>query len=152
MKRLYHQLMQRQHLILGAAVFLLLSAVSVKISATSTELIWKEYPGIAILSLTSGLMLVMVYIQLDKYRLAHLNKQIQLLSGADRPELPLDVRQLTNRQRDIYDLILQGKSNKEIMCTLYIEASTLKTHVNQIYKKLKIKNRRQLRNRGADQN
>ncbi|CAN0589399.1 unnamed protein product, partial [Ectocarpus sp. 12 AP-2014] len=52
---------------------------------------------------------------------------------------------LTERQREVYDLIISGKTNKEIMSELFIEQSTLKSHVNQIYKKLNIKSRRELK-------
>lgn len=52
---------------------------------------------------------------------------------------------LTERQRKVYDLILLGKTNKEIMSELFIEQSTLKSHINQIYKKLDIKSRRELK-------
>ena len=52
---------------------------------------------------------------------------------------------LTERQRKVYDLILLGKTNKEIMSELFIEQSTLKSHINQIYKKLNIKSRRELK-------
>jgi len=46
---------------------------------------------------------------------------------------------------EVYDLIISGKTNKEIMTELFIEQSTLKSHINQIYKKLNIKNRRELK-------
>ena len=40
--------------------------------------------------------------------------------------------ELTSRQKQVYDLILSDKTNKEIMAELYIEQSTLKSHINQI--------------------
>jgi len=52
---------------------------------------------------------------------------------------------LTDRQEQIYHLIISGKSNKEIMSTLFIEQSTLKTHINQIYKKLNVRSRREIK-------
>jgi ATP/maltotriose-dependent transcriptional regulator MalT len=50
---------------------------------------------------------------------------------------------LTNRQREIFDLIAKGKSNKDIINELFIELSTLKTHINKIYKTLGITNRKE---------
>ena len=38
-----------------------------------------------------------------------------------------------------------GKSNKEIMDELCIELSTLKTHINKIYKTLGITSRKQIK-------
>ncbi len=54
---------------------------------------------------------------------------------------------LTMRQKEVYDLIISGKTNKEIISELFIEQSTLKTHINQIYKKLNIKNRNELKSK-----
>ncbi len=48
---------------------------------------------------------------------------------------------LTTRERDLVKLIYEGKSNAEIAELLFISQSTVKTHVYNIFKKLKIKNR-----------
>jgi DNA-binding CsgD family transcriptional regulator len=53
-------------------------------------------------------------------------------------------RELSQRERDIVGLILSGKSNKEVALALNIELSTVKTHVNNIYAKLRVNNRRDL--------
>ena len=42
------------------------------------------------------------------------------------------------------ELILAGKSNKEIEDKLYISSSTVKNHVYNIYRKLNVKSRSQL--------
>ena len=55
------------------------------------------------------------------------------------------LNELTERQREVYDLIISGKTNKEIKNELFIEQSTLKSHINQIYKKMDIKSRRELK-------
>lgn len=51
---------------------------------------------------------------------------------------------ITNREREIAQLILVGKTNSEICSQLFISENTLKTHVKQLYSKLNIKNRNQL--------
>ena len=53
-------------------------------------------------------------------------------------------RELSQREMDIVRLILSGKSNKEVALVLNIELSTVKTHVNNIYAKLGINNRKDL--------
>jgi hypothetical protein len=53
-------------------------------------------------------------------------------------------RELSQREMDIVGLILSGKSNKEVALALSIELSTVKTHVNNIYAKLGIGNRKDL--------
>jgi len=53
-------------------------------------------------------------------------------------------RELSQREMDIVGLILSGKSNKEVALALNIELSTVKTHVNNIYAKLGVNNRKDL--------
>jgi len=53
-------------------------------------------------------------------------------------------RGLSQREMDIVGLILSGKSNKEAALALNIELSTVKTHVNNIYAKLGVNNRKDL--------
>ncbi|MEA3412507.1 MAG: response regulator transcription factor [Pseudomonadota bacterium] len=47
----------------------------------------------------------------------------------------------TPRQRDVLDLLRLGKSNKAIAYDLDVEESTVKVHVRQIMRKLKVTNR-----------
>ncbi|MDR3693581.1 LuxR C-terminal-related transcriptional regulator [Mucilaginibacter sp.] len=50
---------------------------------------------------------------------------------------------LTNKELTILQQIVNGKSNKEIAAANYVEISTIKTHINNIYTKLGIRNRRE---------
>lgn len=145
METLYNALYKFQHYLLGTAVFLLLLSASVRFDASSFGLLWSAYPQIAVLILLTGLALVILYIQLDKKKLEKLNRQINERHGESDTGFSVLLRQLTNRERAVFNLIIQGKSNKQIMSELYIEASTLKSHVNHIYKKLNIKDRKELR-------
>ena len=56
------------------------------------------------------------------------------------------INKLTAKEQEILDLILTGKSNKEIASSLFIEVSTVKTHINKIYGKLDVKSRREVMN------
>lgn len=49
----------------------------------------------------------------------------------------------TPQEIKILELISLGKSNKEIANDLFIELSTVKTHINKLYSKLGIKNRQE---------
>ena len=51
---------------------------------------------------------------------------------------------LSKREMQVLDLLCQQKTNQQIADELCIELSTLKTHINRIYKKMEVKNRRQL--------
>lgn len=51
---------------------------------------------------------------------------------------------LSNREREVFELIKQGKSNKELAIELNVEISTIKSHVNSIFNKLDISSRKEL--------
>lgn len=51
---------------------------------------------------------------------------------------------LTTRENEIYQLILLGKSNKNISDELFISVNTVKTHVAKILKKKAAANRIEL--------
>ena len=51
---------------------------------------------------------------------------------------------LTIQERKIFDLLRQGKSNKEIAQECSVSVSTIKSHVNSIYSKLKVRSRRDI--------
>lgn len=51
--------------------------------------------------------------------------------------------ELTNREREVLDLIAQGKSNQEIADILFITLKTVKTHVSNILAKLGVEDRTQ---------
>jgi len=52
--------------------------------------------------------------------------------------------QLSRKEHEVIRLILEGKSNKEICSESFIEHSTLKSHINHIYKKLDVKSRKEM--------
>jgi len=53
---------------------------------------------------------------------------------------PLD--HLTTKELRVLELIAAGKSNKEIALSNFTEISTVKTHINNIFFKLGVKNRK----------
>jgi LuxR family maltose regulon positive regulatory protein len=50
---------------------------------------------------------------------------------------------LTNREFDVLKLLEQRLSNKEIATKLFISTGTIKKHLDNIYGKLNVSNRRQ---------
>lgn len=50
---------------------------------------------------------------------------------------------LSQRQREILQLLAAGDSNKEISRTLNISAGTVKAHLESLYRRLDVKNRTQ---------
>lgn len=52
---------------------------------------------------------------------------------------------LTSQEQRVVELVLQDKSNKELADTLFVSVSTVKTHINNIYKKLNVQSRDELK-------
>ncbi|MBB6126915.1 response regulator transcription factor [Mucilaginibacter lappiensis] len=82
--------------------------------------------GIAIAALVTGVILTNRYHQQQTADLTNSN--------------PLEI--LTAKELHILELIASGKSNKEIASANYIEISTVKTHINNLFFKLNVKNRK----------
>ncbi|GAF39687.1 two component transcriptional regulator VraR [Agrilactobacillus composti DSM 18527 = JCM 14202] len=67
-------------------------------------------------------------------------KMMNHISNQNKTELYDD---LTNREREVLQLIAQGKSNQEIADALFITLKTVKTHVSNILSKLQVEDRTQ---------
>ncbi len=81
--------------------------------------------------------------------LVQLNRtRARLLAARIRTEMAMDNYfdkfGISAREREIIHLLLRGKSNREIEDALFISVSTVKSHANHIFQKLKVKNRAQL--------
>jgi DNA-binding CsgD family transcriptional regulator len=57
---------------------------------------------------------------------------------------PDDLEKLTERQKDLLKLMIEGLSNKEIAEKLFIAESTVKYHIKNIYSLLELKDRKDL--------
>ena len=121
------------------AAFLLLTAISFQFNSHEIWWSWSGLPLIACLLVIAGLVIGIVVIVIKDRQLAELSRKVKELSfSEDRSNL------LTRRQKEVFELILSGKSNKEITQLLHIEFSTLKSHINKIYKTLGVSNRREV--------
>lgn len=65
-------------------------------------------------------------------------KSHELPFGSDEP-----VEALTLREIDVLKLVAQGANNQNIADKLFVKEVTVKTHLNSIFKKLKVTNRTQ---------
>lgn len=145
MKKLIDVLYRRQNYLIGIAVFLALSAVSITVSKGQTKVNLSNYPILMIGLILISILLVIIYIKIDQDKIAKLTKKIKNTIEDQDKIIGSPENLLTKRQFEVYQLLVDGNSNKEIMGKLFIEQSTLKSHINQIYKKLHIKNRKELR-------
>ena len=53
-------------------------------------------------------------------------------------------QKLTPQEQKIVEHILEEKSNKEIAASLFVSHSTVKTHINNLYKKLEVSSREEV--------
>jgi len=51
------------------------------------------------------------------------------------------IQELTDREREILNLIATGLMNKEVAAKLFISTATVKTHIQHIYEKLQVNTR-----------
>ena len=50
---------------------------------------------------------------------------------------------LTSKEKEVLQMISKGASNKQIADKMFVKEVTIKTHLNSIFKKLKVANRTQ---------
>ncbi|MFD2528684.1 MULTISPECIES: LuxR C-terminal-related transcriptional regulator [Polaribacter] len=80
-----------------------------------------------------------------KNEIINFNKEIDLLtSNIDKESKIKDIENLSIREREVFDLIVIGKSNKEIALEVNVSINTVKFHVKNIYGKLNIKSRKEV--------
>jgi len=69
---------------------------------------------------------------------------------ATQDRLAMDRNPLTTREREVFDLLRQGMTNREIARSLWIEESTAKAHVRSILKKFSARSRTEAASIGAE--
>jgi two-component system, NarL family, response regulator LiaR len=68
----------------------------------------------------------------------------RLMREVRAPENPEALTEpLTEREAEVLELIARGKANKQIARELFVAMSTVKTHVNNLYRKLNVSSRTQ---------
>jgi RNA polymerase sigma factor (sigma-70 family) len=58
-----------------------------------------------------------------------------------------DIEKLTNREREVLDLLARGYRYKEIADQLSISFETVRTHIHNIYEKLQVQSRTEVLNK-----
>lgn len=130
------------------AIFLFLSVVSFRFDRTSIKLLSSDSPFIALFLVFIIFLIALIWIKIEKQKTQLLIKEIQNSAAGKYSIVEEKLNALSGRQREVFNLIIQGKSNKEIISALNIELSTLKTHINQIYKALDIRSRKEAHSLG----
>ncbi len=131
----------------GLALVLSSIAISIRSSDGEINLVLHNYPALIFLMVVGSSCLVAIYFQINKQKISRLSTQIREQGTHKSEGIDALLDELTERQKEVYDLIISGKTNKEIMAELFIEQSTLKSHINQLYRKLNIGSRRELKSK-----
>jgi DNA-binding NarL/FixJ family response regulator len=140
-------LYRHQSYLLGIALLLSSLAISIRSFDGKINLVLHQYPVLIFLMIVISSFLVAIYFQINRWKIESLSNEIKEQSKIRSEGFDVLLNGLTERQREVYDLIILGKTNKEIMTQLFIEQSTLKSHINQIYGKLNIKSRGELKSK-----
>jgi DNA-binding CsgD family transcriptional regulator len=103
-----------------------------------------KLPSWAVYLFMSLIMSLLAFVALSVYLYRKTKKlQLQLQTKHEKSSLKELYQKLTLKEREILALIKTGKSNKEIASQLFVGLSTVKTHINKIYAKLEVKNRKE---------
>jgi len=84
-----------------------------------------------------------VEVLISTIRSVHAGKSIIPPAIAQRLAERMGTEQLTQREQDVLEQIVRGKSNKEIGVALEISEATVKTHINNLLGKLGVEDRTQ---------
>ncbi|GHC48736.1 helix-turn-helix domain-containing protein [Ulvibacter litoralis] len=60
-------------------------------------------------------------------------------------QIPSLEASLSKQEKKVLDLILEDKTNKEIAAEMFVSLSTVKTHINNLYKKLHVSSREEVK-------
>jgi len=126
-------------------VFLFFSLVAFRFDSQKISLIWNDYPSIALAIALIIALFAFIWLKIEKRKTKTLIQHLQNMLSRQNETNNSKLDELSKRQREVFGLILEGKSNKEITAKLHIELSTLKTHINQLYKILEIKSRKEIK-------
>jgi DNA-binding CsgD family transcriptional regulator len=134
---------RKQELLIALSIFLGLCSIGFSFEGTTFFWFWQEYPIIPVLLLLFAFFAIRYWLKLE------IEKQRQdILAEYTRnneiSEQTNFINLLSPREIEVLDLINNsGLSNKEIAENLFVSLSTVKTHINNIYKILEVKNRRE---------
>lgn len=65
------------------------------------------------------------------------------LSGRRAPHKPRGIDELSDREKEVLNLVASGATNRDIATTLFITENTVKVHLRNIFGKLQLRNRQQ---------
>jgi DNA-binding CsgD family transcriptional regulator len=133
-----------QKTLLPSYALLFMGAAYILFGEVADKLEWNEtvYVLMLLVMASFGISFAWARIEYSKVRL--LMDKLQAVEKNKEASLQHRLNQLSFKEKEVLNHILAGKSNKEICATLFIEHSTLKSHINHIYKKLEVNSRKEI--------
>lgn len=130
---------RKQELLISSSIFLALCSIGFSFKGNTFLWFWQKYPIVPVLLLLSVFWGVRYWLKLEVERQ---REKIHFEYNRETRSFTPIKNLLSPREIQVLELINSGLSNKEIAEKLFISLPTVKTHINNIYKILEVKNRR----------
>ncbi len=118
------------------APYLILSLVDIIVLANSSAQAYVRFSYLAIMPL--------VIISFLDFRAKPGTKEASEIQNSDRLDHICEKFGISDREKDVLNLVIQGEDHKNIADKLFISVNTVKTHLQNIYKKMKVSGKLQL--------
>ena len=110
-----------------------------------------DFEFLSISYIASELLLLLLYWMIQDYELVMDNgeeiivaEESHILPKQSFDEVFPEINKLSEREREVFEKILQNKKRKEIAEELFITENTVKKHTSSIFSKLEVSNRSEL--------
>lgn len=137
-------LVRFQRVLLLSFTVLFLGAAYILFVEIADKLYWNATVYVLLIIVLASFAVAFVWARIEYSKVMFLMESLKTEENEMACSLQHKLDQLSFKEKDVLTLILSGKSNKEISSQLFIEHSTLKSHINHIYKKLDVKSRKEL--------
>ncbi|WP_113924807.1 response regulator transcription factor [Cognataquiflexum aquatile] len=133
-----------QKILLTSFTLLFIGAVYILFGEVADKLEWNETVYVLVLIMAGSFGVSFAWARIEYSKVRMLMDKLQADEKNKETSLRHRLNQLSFKEREVLNHILAGKSNKEICGSLFIEHSTLKSHINHIYKKLEVNSRKEI--------
>jgi DNA-binding CsgD family transcriptional regulator len=72
------------------------------------------------------------------------SKVLEYFQQQQKNNTVLHESNLTDREKEILDLLIKGNSYKELAATIFVSVETINSHIKNIYRKLNVHSRGEL--------
>jgi DNA-binding CsgD family transcriptional regulator len=133
-----------QKILLPSYTLLFMSTAYILFGEVADKLEWNETVYVLMLLVMASFAISFAWARIEYSKVRMLMDKLQAEEKSKESSLQYRLKQLSFKEKEVLNHILAGKSNKEICTTLFIEHSTLKSHINHIYKKLEVNSRKEI--------